>query len=77
MHPYIILDRPEYIPHLVLLMILVPVMYITVFKVLWAQMKLFDAAEKNRTLIMQVKMATDLSPARLPSGGMQISGRGT
>lgn len=58
-HPYIILDRPEYIPHLVLLMILVPVMYITVFKVLWAQMKLFDAAEKNRTLIMQVKMATD------------------
>lgn len=63
-YPTIVLDRPEYIPHLVLMLILVPVMYITVFKVLWTQVKLFHAAEENRALNMQIKMANE----RLQSG---------
>lgn len=58
-HPYIILERPEYISHLVMILILVPVMYITIFKVLWTQLKLFDAAEENRALNMQVKMVNE------------------
>lgn len=58
-YPFIILERPEYISHLVLILVLVPVMYITVFKVLWTQLKLFDAAEENRALNMQVKMVNE------------------
>lgn len=58
-HPFIITERPEYYPHLVLLLILIPVMYMTVFKLLWTQLQLFDAAEKNRILDMQVKMTNE------------------
>lgn len=58
-YPTIVLDRPEYIPQLVLILILVPIMYITVFKVLWTQVKLFNAAEENRALNMQVKMVNE------------------
>ncbi len=63
-YPNIILDRPEYFPYLIIMLILVPVMYMTVFKVLWTQMQLFDSAEKNRALNMQIKMANE----RLKSG---------
>lgn len=58
-HPYIILERPEYLSHLILLLFLVPIMYMTVFKVLWAQLQLFNAAEKNRALDMQIKMVNE------------------
>lgn len=63
-YPYIILDRPEYFPYLILMLILVPVMYMTVFEVLWTQVKLFNSAEENRMLNMQIKMADE----RLRSG---------
>ncbi len=58
-YPTIVLDRPEYIPQLVLILVLVPVMYMTVFKVLWTQVKLFNAAEENRALNMQMKMVNE------------------
>ena len=58
-HPFIITERPEYYPHLILLLILIPVMYMTVFKLLWTQLQLFNAAEKNRILDMQVKMTSE------------------
>ena len=58
-YPSIVLDRPEYIPQLVLILILVPVMYITVFKVLWVQMKLYDAAAENRALNTQINMVNE------------------
>ena len=40
-YPTIVLKRPEYIPQLIMILVLVPIMYITVFKVLWTQIKLF------------------------------------
>ncbi|MCI8805486.1 MAG: GHKL domain-containing protein [Clostridiales bacterium] len=58
-YPCIILDRPEYIPHLILILILVPVMYITVLNILWKQLKLFMANEENRMLNMQIKMVNE------------------
>ena len=58
-YPSIVLDRPEYIPQLVLILILVPVMYITVFKVLWVQIKLYDAAAENRALNTQINMVNE------------------
>lgn len=58
-YPYFILKRPEYILHLVLILILVPVMYITVLNVLWKQLKLFMANEENRMLNMQIKMMNE------------------
>lgn len=58
-YPTIILDRPEYFPYLILMMILVPVMYMTVFKVLWTQIKLFESAQENRELDVQIKMAEE------------------
>lgn len=58
-HPSIILDRMEYVPHLVLLLVLVPAMYAAVFKVLWTQLRLFNAAEENRALNMQIKMTRE------------------
>ncbi len=58
-YPTIVLDRPEYIPQLVLILVLVPVMYMTVFQVLWTQVKLFNAAEENRALNMQIKMVNE------------------
>lgn len=58
-YPSIVLDRPEYIPQLVLILILVPVMYITVFMVLWVQMKLYDAATENRALNTQINMVNE------------------
>lgn len=58
-YPNIILDRPQYYPYLIMILILVPVMYITVFKVLWTQLKLFKASEENRTLGLQIKMAQE------------------
>lgn len=63
-YPNIILDRPQYYPYLIMILILVPVMYITVFKVLWTQLKLFRAAEENRILALQMKMVQE----RLSSG---------
>lgn len=48
LYPNIITKRPEYIPYLVLILILVPVMYATVFNVLWKQLALFKAKEENR-----------------------------
>lgn len=56
-HPYVILERTEYFPHLILLLVLVPAMYMTVFKFLWTQMHLFKTADENRALNMQIKMA--------------------
>ncbi len=58
-YPCIILDRPEYIPYLILILILVPVMYITVLNILWKQLKLFMANEENRMLNMQIKMVNE------------------
>lgn len=58
-HPFIITERPEYYPHLILLLVLVPVMYMTVFKLLFKQLQLFSAAEKNRILDMQVKLTNE------------------
>ncbi len=58
-YPSIILDRPEYFPHLILILILVPVMYITVFSVLWKQLALFRAEEKNRVLSTQMKLVNE------------------
>ncbi len=63
-YPNIILKRPEYFPYLILMLILVPVMYVTVFKVLLTQMQLFNSAAENRALNMQIKMANE----RLRSG---------
>lgn len=58
-YPNIIIKRPEYFPYIILMLILVPVMYMTVAKVLWTQIKLFDAAAENRALDMQIKMANE------------------
>lgn len=58
-YPTVVLDRPEYIPQLVLILILVPVMYIIVFKVLWTQIRLFHADEENRALNTQIKMVNE------------------
>lgn len=63
LYPSIVTNRPEYIPHLVMLLILLPVMYITVLKVLWNQLKLFKSEEENHTL----KMYTDMINERLES----------
>lgn len=58
-YPTIVLKRPEYIPQLIMILVLVPIMYITVFKVLWTQIKLFNSAEENRALNMQIKMVNE------------------
>lgn len=58
-HPNIILKRMEYLSHLVLLAILVPVMYLVVFKILWTNLKLFDTVGENRALIMHMKIVTE------------------
>lgn len=63
-YPTIVLDRPEYIPQICLILILVPVMYIIIFKVLWTQIKLFNMAEENRVLDMQIKTVNE----RIKSG---------
>jgi len=59
LYPNIIFDRPEYYPYLILILILLPCMYMTVFKVLWTQLKLFNYTEENRALNMQIKMAKE------------------
>lgn len=58
-YPTIVLDRLEYIPQLVLILVLVPVMYMTVFKVLWTQLRLFHSSEENRALNTQMKMVNE------------------
>lgn len=58
-YPSIILKRPEYIPYLILILILVPVMYMTVFNVMWKQLALFRAEGENRVLNMQIKMVNE------------------
>lgn len=58
-YPSVILDRPQYYPYLAMILILVPTMYITVFSALWKQIKLFQAAEENRMLCLQIKMANE------------------
>lgn len=58
-YPDFILDRQEYFPHLILILVLVPVMYATVFNVLWKQLALFRAADENRMLNMQIKMMNE------------------
>ncbi len=58
-YPNIILDRPEYFPYLILMLILVPVMYMTVFKVLWTQLQLFNASAENNMLNMRIEMVNE------------------
>lgn len=58
-YPSVILERPQYYPYLFLILLLVPVMYVTVFNVLWKQLKLFRTEEENRALSMQIKMANE------------------
>lgn len=58
-YPTIIIDRPEYFPYLILMLILVPVMYMTVFKVLWTQIQLFNASAENSMLNMRIEMVNE------------------
>lgn len=58
-YPTVILDRMEYVPHLALILILVPVMYLTIFNVLWKQLELLKSEEQNRMLALQNKMAEE------------------
>ncbi len=59
LYPCIITKRPEDIPSLILIMLLIPVMYATVFNVLWNQLSLFMANEENHVLNMQIETANE------------------
>lgn len=67
LYPSIITDRMEYIPYVVLMLILVPVMYAAIFVVLWTQTELLKSEGQNRDLEMQAKMAGEWLDSRSES----------
>ncbi len=57
--PTIMMERPEDYPLIILIITLLPVMYITVFRLLWSQMSLYETKEENQVLIMQMNMTAE------------------
>lgn len=64
-YPTILTSRPEYYPHIILILILVPVMYATVFSVLWKQIEIFRISKQNTMLNLQMKMIDENLRTRL------------
>lgn len=64
-YPTILTSRPEYYPHIILILILVPVMYITVFVVLWKQIEIFRISRENNMLNLQMKMIDENLKTRI------------
>lgn len=59
LYPRIILERPEEIPQLVMLLLLVPIMYLTIFTALGRQLALMAGQERQRALEHQIKLTED------------------
>lgn len=58
-YPTIILERMEYVPYLIMILALVPIMYLTVFSILKKQLELLHSEEQNKILALQNKMAEE------------------
>ena len=54
-HPTVILERPEYIPSFILLLILMPLLYFHFFSTLGYQQKNYESMEKENILTVQVE----------------------
>lgn len=59
LYPRIILERPEEVPQLVLFLLLLPVMYLTIFTALGRQLALLAGQERQRALELQIKLTGD------------------
>lgn len=57
--PVIIYERPEYYPHITLFLFFMPMMYVTVFYVLWSQLKLNETEKENKMLTLYKKAADE------------------
>lgn len=58
-YPKIILERPGEIPQLVMFLLLLPVMYLTIFTALGRQLALIAGQERQRALELQIKLTGD------------------
>ena len=56
-YPTVMMKRHDDYPVIILITILIPIMYITVFKILYSQIKLFEIESEKQNLGMQVKIA--------------------
>ncbi len=54
--PTLITDRSQYLPHMLIILILIPAAYITIFLVFYEQSRRFEAEEYSNTLLMQTHM---------------------
>lgn len=59
LYPRIILERTEEIPQLVMVLLLVPAMYLTIFTALGRQLALAAGQERQRALELQIKLTGD------------------
>ena len=58
-YPKIILERPGEIPQLVMFLLLLPVMYLTIFTALGRQLALLAGQERQHALELQIKLTGD------------------